>query len=61
MKTVFPQEPAKDFNDWMNHIKQEIDKSKKVKEEIDKSKKVKEEVESNTYEGSRERIDCFFI
>lgn len=51
MKTVFPQEPAKDFNDWMNYIKQEIDKSKEVKEEV----------ESNTCKGSRERIDCFFI
>lgn len=52
MKTVFPQEPAKDFNDWMNHIKKEIDKTRGVKEPV---------VESNTYEGSRERINCFFI
>ena len=51
MKTVFPEKPAKDFNDWINHIKQEIDKSKKVKEEV----------ESNTYKGSRERINGFFI
>ena len=31
MKTVFPEKPAKDFNDWMNHIKREIDKNKKGK------------------------------
>ena len=32
MKTVFPKEPAKDFNEWINYIKQQIDKSLKVNE-----------------------------
>ena len=34
MKTVFPEKPAKDFNDWMNHIKRETDKNKKGKKLI---------------------------
>ena len=53
MKTVFPQEPAKDFNEWIGYIKSEIDKSNKIEEE--------ENVETNTYEGSKERISCFFL
>jgi hypothetical protein len=31
MKTVFPEKPAQDFNEWINYIKSEIDKSNKVK------------------------------
>jgi len=27
MKTVFPEEPARDFNEWIGYIKSEIDKS----------------------------------
>jgi len=53
MKTVFPEEPARDFNEWMDYIKSEIDKSNKIKK--DKS------VETNIYEGSRERMSCFFL
>ncbi len=53
MKTVFPEEPTRDFNEWMGYIKSEIDKSNKIKK--DKC------VESNTYEGSRERMSCFFL
>ena len=34
MKTVFPEEPARDFNEWMGYIKSEIDKSNKIKDSI---------------------------
>jgi hypothetical protein len=27
MKTVFPEKPARDFNEWIGYIKSEIDKS----------------------------------
>lgn len=30
MKTVFPQTPAKDFNDWISYIRLETLKSKGV-------------------------------
>jgi len=53
MRTIFPEKPARDFNEWMGYIKSEIDKSNKIKED--------ESVESNTYEGSRERMSCFFL
>jgi hypothetical protein len=32
MKTIFPEEPARDFNEWMSYIKSEIDKSNKIKQ-----------------------------
>ena len=30
MRTIFPEKPARDFNEWMGYIKSEIDKSNKV-------------------------------
>jgi hypothetical protein len=27
MRTVFPEKPARDFNEWIGYIKSEIDKS----------------------------------
>jgi len=53
MKTVFPKEPAQNFNEWISYIKSQINKSKKVKE--------KSPSKTNTYEGSRERMSCFFL
>jgi len=32
MKTVFPKEPAQNFNEWISYIKSQINKSKKVEE-----------------------------
>ena len=31
MKTVYPEKPANDFNEWMGYIKSEVDKSKGLK------------------------------
>ena len=33
MKTVFPEKPARDFNEWIGYIKSEIDKSNEVEPE----------------------------
>ena len=30
MRTIFPEKQARDFNEWSNYIKSEIDKSNKV-------------------------------
>ncbi len=31
MNTIFPEKPAKDFNEWIGYIKSEVDKSKGLK------------------------------
>ena len=33
MRTVFPEKPAKDFNEWMGYIRSEIHETKKVEAE----------------------------
>jgi hypothetical protein len=42
MRTVFPEKPAGDFNEWIGYIKSEIDKSNKVEVKVKEEKRDEE-------------------
>ena len=41
MRTIFPEKPTRDFNEWIGYIKSEIDKSNKVEAEPEEEEEIK--------------------